>query len=312
MGKQKHTYEFVKQFLLERNIELLEKEYKSNKQKLECKCGKCGHVWNPRFNNVKDSDRGCPACVGVAKHTYEEVKQICIEKRIEVLEEYSGVYTKMKCKCMKCSYTWEPTFSSIKNKNYGCPKCYGNAKFTHEEVNKFLFERDIELLESEYKNSWTKMKCRCMKCDNVWYPRFDDIKNKGVGCSFCNKPGKSQKQLFEIIKELYSKTEYELYYNYKGIDWLVSFKGRKMESDIFIANKQTGKKIIIEYDGEQHFIGGTGYYKNKLETIQQRDRLKDNLISEHPDEIQHFIRIPYWETITKENIKRILQEAGAL
>ena len=78
-----------------------------------------------------------------------------------------------------------------------------------------------------------------------------------------------------------------------------------MELDIYIADL----KLAIEYDGKQHFKpidfwGGIEQYQK----TQHRDQLKNKLIAEHPEEVKHFIRIPYWEKLTEENVKRILTE----
>jgi hypothetical protein len=61
-GVLKHTYEQVKNFLLDKNIELLSKEYKNCKQKLKCKCLKCDCTWETKFTHIKSSNSGCPNC----------------------------------------------------------------------------------------------------------------------------------------------------------------------------------------------------------------------------------------------------------
>ena len=82
-----------------------------------------------------------------------------------------------------------------------------------------------------------------------------------------------------------------------------------MELDIYIPDL----KLAIEYDGIQHFKpiefwGG----KEAFEKQQQRDQLKNKLISEHPEDVKIFIRIPYTESIIKENIQRILFDSGVV
>jgi len=72
--KESFDYEYVNQFLSERNIKLLSKEYKNAHQKLELKCLICGNIWKSMFLNIKNKNSGCPVC-GIKK-----VKQTCLER----------------------------------------------------------------------------------------------------------------------------------------------------------------------------------------------------------------------------------------
>jgi DNA-binding transcriptional regulator WhiA len=40
------------------------------------------------------------------------------------------------------------------------------------------------------------------------------------------------------------------------------------------------------------------------------DELKNKIIKEHEEDIRYFIRIPYTEALTEENITKILKENG--
>jgi very-short-patch-repair endonuclease len=61
------------------------------------------------------------------------------------------------------------------------------------------------------------------------------------------------------------------------------------------------KKVLIEYDGIQHFED-KGFTHSSLEEIQFHDNLKNNYCNTHGIKM---IRIPYWEI---ENINSILNK----
>jgi len=53
-----------------------------------------------------------------------------------------------------------------------------------------------------------------------------------------------------------------------------------------------------------NFWGGQDSFKK----TQYRDQLKNQLIFEHKNDVQYFIRIAYTEELSEINIKKILQE----
>jgi uncharacterized protein YbbC (DUF1343 family) len=62
--------------------------------------------------------------------------------------------------------------------------------------------------------------------------------------------------------------------------------------------------LAIEYDGKQHFssidfFGG----EEKLRITQEHDRIKNELISQHPDTIKSFIRFSYMDNLTEESVR---------
>lgn len=59
---KKYSFEFVKKYLLDRNIELLCTEYRTNKTSMSCKCVVCDNLFNPIFYNIKNHNTGCSKC----------------------------------------------------------------------------------------------------------------------------------------------------------------------------------------------------------------------------------------------------------
>jgi Zn finger protein HypA/HybF involved in hydrogenase expression len=308
---KKYTYEFVKIFLLNKKIKLLSQIYNNCKEKLNLKCLECGYEWYVRFDGLKNGNSGCPRCSWIQKvdnstFKYDFVENCLLNRNIKLLSlQYNNTDEKLKLECLKCNHIWFATFYSIKNRNTGCPKCAKCLKHTYEYVKEFLFSRNIKLLSKEYKNITQKLKYECLKCQHVWSTNFNNIHSKNSGCPCCNFPGINQKKIYNIIKEIFPI--YEVCFNCRDFNWLRNKK--KMEIDIFVKEI----KLAIEYDGRQHYNRNSIFLKNNdFDETNQRDNLKNNLIKEHPEEVKYFIRIPYWEKITEENIRKILTEQGIL
>lgn len=67
--------------------------------------------------------------------------------------------------------------------------------------------------------------------------------------------------------------------------------------DFVVFNDDNSIKLLIEYDGEQHFQNKTDkIWSDSLEKRQERDRIKNDYCLSHNIPL---IRIPYWE---KNNI----------
>lgn len=238
------------------------------------------------------------------KFTQEFVEKFLLEKKIKLHSTYVGANNKLEdVECLVCGFRdsrWKPTYNAIQCGN-GCIKCAKQLTMKKEEVELFLLCKNIKLISTNFINVKQRLDIQCCVCCNLWKATFNNLQ-KGRGCSLCSV-GKSQKKLFEILK----KIENNWVVGYKGFEWLRGPKGRKMEIDCW----NWVKKIAIERDGEQHYAPVKGWGgKVRFENLKERDQLKTKLISEHSTEINHFIRIPYWEPITEDNIRKILKENG--
>ena len=313
--RKKYTQKFVESLLLEKNIKLHCK-YKNCKQKLDVECLVCGLMdsvrWSPEFTNIKNRGDGCPQCSKNLKPTQEFIENFLLGKKIKLYDKYKNCKQKLDVECLNCGFhdfeRWAPRLDNIQNGQTGCPDCYGNLKPTQKFVENFLLRKDIKL-HSKYKNNRQKLDVECLNCgfhDFLgWAPTFNSIKSKGSGCPHCCS-GKTQKHLFEILQKL----ENGWIFGFKNFDWLLGPKNKKrMEIDCW----NPTRKIAIEYDGRQHYepvldFGGI----KEFQKIQERDIRKNNLIASHPEDVKYFIRIPYWEPVTEENVKRILTENGVI
>jgi predicted Zn-ribbon and HTH transcriptional regulator len=104
------------------------------------------------------------------------------------LEAYKGSKERIKCRCKKCNYVWNPQAASIVKTNpSGCPRCAGTLKLDTKSFTELMknVNPNIEIL-GEYVNTETGIKCRCKMCGYEWNPKPHSLK-AGHGCPFCSK-----------------------------------------------------------------------------------------------------------------------------
>lgn len=115
-------------FNINKNIEVIG-TYIGSMTKIECKCKIDEHVWSSTPNNLL-SGHGCPLCARrrnpkLQKKTHEQfIKELeDINPNIEILSQYDGTHSKIKCRCKKDDHTWYTTPHNLLTNKNGCPKC---------------------------------------------------------------------------------------------------------------------------------------------------------------------------------------------
>lgn len=205
---KKTTEEFKREMKeINKNIEILG-EYINDKTKIKVRCKIDRHEWEVMPSNLLRG-KGCPKCASnMKKSTHEEFinKLKEINSDIEVLGEYVSSKSKIKVRCKIDGYEWETKPNSLLS-GYGCPKCSGNAKLTHEEfVDRIRdINSDIKII-GEYINVHTKIKCRCKIDRYEWETRPDNLLN-GKGCPKCAGMYKTTEEFINELKEVNDNIE---------------------------------------------------------------------------------------------------------
>ena len=92
------TYEEVKRRIEERGYRLISKHYFRSSDKLEMECPQ-GHIFKQKLNDFCNG-HGCPYCAGLARHSYEYIKEQVEKEGFTLLEtEYINAKTKMNMIC---------------------------------------------------------------------------------------------------------------------------------------------------------------------------------------------------------------------
>ena len=221
--------------------------------------------------------------------TYEEVKEYIESFGYKLLsDEYKNNLTKLLIKC-PLGHELETRYHNFKDGGQRCPYCYGNAKYTYEEVKEYIESFGYKLLSDEYKNNKSNLLVRCDK-GHEFEVIFHNFKDRGSRCPICNISKGEQRIMdwlnINNIKYIYD----EPYFNN-----LFGVNSGLLRPDFILPNY----KIWIEYDGEFH-------YENKMnedcyKTLLIHDEIKNKYAKENGWKL---IRIPYWDF---ENIENILE-----
>lgn len=265
--------------------------YKNSTTSVLHKCMICEYEWNSSPITILNGV-GCPRCTNHLKrdeeYYIEELKQI--NPQLELVGTFTNMTTLTPHKCKIHDYIWDVLPTSIIN-GTGCPKC-GREKLglslrkPHEEYVKELGEVTSNIVcLSEYTNSSTKIKVKCLKCNEIWeaYP-YNLL--SGHGCPACNI-SRGENIIKDWLKLHNIKYESQKRFN--------NCKDKRtLPFDFYIPSKNTA----IEYDGKQHteaidWFGG----KERLQYIKQHDQIKTQYCNENNI---HLLRISYKDNIQEK------------
>jgi hypothetical protein len=140
------------------------------------------------------------------KLTYEFVKGEFEKKGYELLStNYLKAVAKLDFKCDK-GHRHSMSYNDIQS-GTRCGKCYGEYKFTYNDVIDTLNKINYELLspEVDYKNKKSIIKFKCDK-GHINEAKFNAI-HRGCICSMCTG---NKKLTYEIVKEEFAKVKYTL------------------------------------------------------------------------------------------------------
>ena len=127
------------------NIEIIGRYINSN-TKIECRCIKCGNIWNANpYNLIKGN--GCPKCSKNHKKTKAEVENSLksCNPNVSMIGKYVNCHTKTKFKCNICGKEWETTPSNLLS-GQGCNTCKRKAAGEKRRRAILQYEKDGTLI----------------------------------------------------------------------------------------------------------------------------------------------------------------------
>lgn len=206
---RKLTYSYIRNYINSTEEELVSKEYRGNKIKLEIRCKKCKNIYWISFNQFQKGYRHskCSNKKKGKRHTHIYVKQYFEKHNWKVLSKnYENNRTKMKVRCEKGHIVWM-SFAPFK-KGQRCGVCYreNNKKENHPMWKGGVKKKDIPLFNTyapqinwieEVRRDPENKKVLQIKCANLdcreWFnpigqevrSRIKAINGKGSGeCRF--------------------------------------------------------------------------------------------------------------------------------
>ena len=157
---QKYNIDYIRNYLRDRQCELITNEYKNTTTKLVVKC-QCGNIFYRNFNNLRKSTN----CITCARK--------------------NAIDTNMKLYGVGNVFASDLIKSKIKKTNL---EKYGKeiiGKYTYNEVKTIYESVGCKLISNEYKNAHEILEFIC-KCGNIHKSRFYHFKNgKGHNCKDC-------------------------------------------------------------------------------------------------------------------------------
>lgn len=289
--KIKDHQQYVEEVLeINPNIKVIE-QYRGNNIKILHQCLIDGYEWKARPGNILYG-KGCPKCSGHITRTDEEYKSELhlINPNIQPIEEYIDTRTKIKHICLIDGYIWNVApYSTLAG--YGCPKCAGNIKRTHDEyvVEVEEVNPDIEVIGT-YINANTPITHMCKVHNREWNATPNGIL-AGYGCPECRESS-GERQIRQWLEK------HNISYTFQKI-----FNDCKDQKPLPFDFYLQQYNICIEFDGRQHFMPvdfankGEEWAMELLLLVQRHDEIKNQYCK---DNNIHLLRIPYFKNVEKE------------
>lgn len=272
--------------------------YSDVKVSHECKI--CHNIWDAVPNSILRGS-GCPKCAEVKRAAHfrkPHEDYVCelsnINPNIEVLGIYINAHTKIKHKCRKCQYVWEPTPDYLVCGG-GCPVCAGKAIGLPPEYKNSIFTSQFrELFElyitEEQMKQYTpysnqKIDMVCPDCGRHKKLAPHVLIGNGLGCTCSDGQTYPNKFVYSILNQLGIEYEHEY-----SPEWI-----KPKRYDIYIPSLN----CIIENHGAQHYKE-CAYTQRTLEAEQENDSYKKDMALRYG--VQKYIIIDCQES-TMEYIK---------
>lgn len=188
----KLTYEEVYNTFKEYGYELLDKEYKNRKEKMDI-IDEDGYKYKVSYGMLNNLNTKFPYVHQNNPYSIYNIKQYLKNNSIELelLEkEYISNTYKMKCKC-SCGEIFNTSWASISKKHkYTCNNCSkkkqtDTQKDNIKDIKELMRKYGNELLTQNYINQNQKLKIQC-KCGKIYYQTSARFKQgKMVNCADC-------------------------------------------------------------------------------------------------------------------------------
>ena len=290
---------------LNSECELLSTEYIRNKNKLTFNC-KCGNVFETTFKEfIGRSDRGipkrqCNECgktirVTMRTKTHSQFKKEVFElvkDEYLVLSEYATSREKILVKHNECGESFLMAPSDFLS-GQRCPSCFGTPKKTTneyvDEVERLVGGKYTVL--GEYKGNKVKILTRHNECGNEWEITPNQFL-RNVSCPKCAVVSKGELRVREYLEDI-------------NANFVEQYRIEDCRNKIplpfdFAIFQNNELKVLIEYDGEQHFkpMRFNNADKKFKETI-RNDKIKKDYCKDNNIEL---IEIPYAQFVIIECI----------
>jgi hypothetical protein len=194
---RENRLEDLKTLLLEKNIQLISKDWLGVRHKYEMQCLTCGHTWKAQGNAFFNSRRvaGCKKCamkkqVESKRGKFEDLENFANKFNGSIIsKKYITLNTIYDWKCSK-GHSFKANFNNLKTRNVFCAKCEGwyPKEITSPQVAlEKLLSFDYTPV-SEYPGRRKYWEVRCNKCQKTQKVRLDRLLSGNPSCYLCSNP----------------------------------------------------------------------------------------------------------------------------
>lgn len=309
MGLKRWDRESIKTYVeitSDSKCEFIDSKKNKNDHTLFLKC-RCGNKFSKSFQNFKKGQIICNECsmklklLKVTKTQEQFEKEVfdAVGKEYTVVGEYinSNELIKIRHNSLACNnYTWDVIPSNFLSRESRCPKCqHGSYKKTTEEFKQEVYN----LVRSEYE----VISEYCGKDLNIRFlhklcnDSFEMSPHNFLAGQRCTVCGESKGE--RVIRYFcdYYDVFYESQYSFKDCK---NINLLRFDFAIFWDKDKTKLRILIEYDGEFHYLPILG--EEQLLYQQSMDKIKNAYCENNNIKL---VRIPYWDF---DNIESILSK----
>lgn len=256
--------------------------YKTSREKIKTIHIPCGKEIEIIPNTFISRGHGCPHCAIKSRTKKQTKSHKEFEKELPIgvipLDKYKGANHKIKVHCFFCDSTYDIIARGIKKGCTRCNKRYNrNIHDIEHEINqetKGLYK----LVSTTYKNAHTPITLKHIECGKEYKVTMANFR-KGRRCSHCKQ------SIGEKLVELVLLENDIVFEKQKKFDNL------KLKSNLSYDFYLPELKVLIEYQGEQHYKPVKHFGGN--ETFQNQQIIDDMKRKYAKDNGYTLIEIPY-------------------
>lgn len=280
-------------------------EYRGYDYKVKIKHNICDHEWEVWSGNLFNKKyKCCPKCsnkIRLNTETFSNKVKELTNGEYKVLGEYVNTDIHVEMMHIICGHKWSVIPNNFFNHTRRCPNCAGLAKYTIERFQSKIFEltgKEYSLI-GDCVNGVTETMVKHNICGAEFSVSPTNFINHERRCPECY-PLSSSKSKGELKILGYLKSNGIPFIEQYSFDDCADINKLLFDFAIFSNSKKNKLKLLIEFDGGQHyypvdFFGGEEGFKKQI----KRDEIKNTYCRDNNIPL---LRIPYWEFDNIENI----------
>lgn len=283
---KRFSIDYVRDYLNNLDILLLDNNYINNETKLHLKCNK-DHEYYADLTHIKRGHR-CPICAGNLRHTINYVRDYCNNEGLELLStEYLNNSQLLELKC-SFGHIFYLEFSRIRR---GRSCCFCNGKPTIDKFKQIAINKNAICLTKEYISAKSKLSIHCNRCNKIFQITPNNM-NNGKWCPNCSM-STSERLCRLALEEIFSQP----FPTIRPI-WLRNITNYPLQLDGY-----NGSDIAFEHQGSYHYkiIEKYKMTEKHLLDVQKRDELKNKLCKDN--NVKLIIIPELFKKVKLENLK---------